>query len=58
MKLRKAWDKWIEISEIIGNIVSKIVLTVLYFTLFAIPAAFLSFISDRFGKLCDDGVHS
>ncbi len=53
MGLREVWDKWLKISEFIGNIVSRVILTVLYFTIFIIPSVFLTLISDRFGKVFD-----
>ena len=53
MGIRKIWNRWIEISEVIGNVVSKVFLTVLYFTIFVIPSAFLTYVSDRFGKVIE-----
>jgi len=50
MILKNIWEKWIIISEIIGNMLSRIILTILYFTLFAIPSIFLTYFVDRFGK--------
>lgn len=48
--LKKIWAKWLVISEIIGDIVSIIVLTIAYVTIFLLPCLFFTFISDQMGK--------
>lgn len=48
--LKKIWAKWLVISEIIGDIVSIIVLTIAYMTIFLLPCLFFTFISDQMGK--------
>lgn len=48
--LKKIWAKWLVISEIIGDIISIVVLTIAYVTLFLIPCLFFTFISDQMGK--------
>lgn len=45
--LTPLWKKWLRISEFIGNIMSRIILTVLYFTLFAIPGIGSRLLSDK-----------
>lgn len=41
------WRKWLLISEFIGGIVSRIILTVLYFTFFALLGLVVRMFSDR-----------
>lgn len=48
--LRRLWEKWKAFGERVGNITSKIILTFFYFSLFAIPAVFLSFVYDKVGR--------
>ena len=45
--LKSVWQKWMYISEKIGNIVSKIVLSILYFTVFSLPGIASRLFSDR-----------
>jgi hypothetical protein len=44
------WQKWLQFSEWLGTIIGNAILTVFYFTLFAIPGLFLTVIFDKFGK--------
>ena len=46
----KIWEKWKSLAERIGNVTGKVVFTAFYFSLFAIPAIFLSFAYDKVGK--------
>lgn len=48
--LRSAWDKWIAFSEILGTYVGNSILTVFYFSLFAIPGIVFSTVVDIVGK--------
>ncbi len=48
--LKRIWGRWLVVSEIIGDIVSIIVLTIAYITIFFIPCLFFTFISDKMGK--------
>lgn len=48
--LRAAWDKWIAFSEILGTYVGNSILTVFYFSLFAIPGIVFSTVVDIVGK--------
>ncbi len=45
--LKAIWEKWKFISEKIGNVISRVILTVLYFTIFAIPGIAASLFSNR-----------
>ena len=45
--LMSLWHKWMQISEFIGNIISRIILTVLYFTIFAVLGIIVRTFSDR-----------
>ena len=46
-KLVFLWNKWLYVAEKIGNFTSRILLTVLYFTLFAILGILSRLFSDR-----------
>lgn len=46
-KLVRLWKKWLHVSEKFGNTVSRIILTVVYFTIFAIPGIVSRLFSDR-----------
>jgi len=52
--LHKFWKTWLHFGEIIGNIVGQIILTVFYFTLFALPGIYFAFFSDKIGKKTQD----
>lgn len=44
------WHKWLLFGEWLGTRIGKAILTVFYFSLFAIPAIFLTYVFDKFGK--------
>ena len=41
------WKNWLKVSEFIGNIMSKVILTILYFTIFSIPGVASRLITDK-----------
>ena len=41
------WKNWLKVSEFIGNIMSRVILTVLYFTIFSIPGVASKLITDK-----------
>ena len=41
------WKKWLSVSEKFGNVISRIILTLLYFTIFAIPGIASRLFLDR-----------
>jgi len=41
------WNKWLYIAEKFGNVVSRIILTLLYFTIFSIPGIASKLFSDK-----------
>lgn len=48
------WNKWLAFGEWIGTIIGKAMLTVFYFTIFLIPALYLSIKKDNVEKeYCD-----
>lgn len=53
--LKNIWTKWLVVSEIIGDIVSAVVLTAAYLTIFLIPCLFFTFIIDVMGKKYQNG---
>ncbi|HWQ20149.1 MAG TPA: hypothetical protein VN455_10265 [Methanotrichaceae archaeon] len=54
MGLENLWMKWLEISEAMGNIVGRAVLSIFYFVLFAVPGLYFTFVSDRVGKTFEE----
>jgi len=48
--MKRIWKGWLKISEAMGNVVARIVLTVFYFVLFSIPSLLLTFVFDKVGK--------
>lgn len=45
-KIKKIWHKWKRIAELVGNFQAKILLTILYFLLFAPVAVGVKLFSD------------
>lgn len=41
------WKNWLKVSEFIGNIMSRVILTVLYFTIFSVPGVASRLITDK-----------
>jgi hypothetical protein len=45
--LKGIWKKWLFVSEKIGNFMSRVILTLLYFTIFAIPGIASRLFTDK-----------
>jgi hypothetical protein len=48
--LKELWKSWLKFGELLGTPMANGILTVFYFTLFAIPGICLSLIFDKIGK--------
>ena len=46
MDLKKGWDKWLAISRVAGNFLSRILVTVFYFTIMLPFSLGVTFFSD------------
>ncbi len=53
--LEVLWKKWLRFAEIVGNFNARVILTILYFMIFAIPSLFLTFLHDKIGKKFGEG---
>lgn len=52
---RYIWRKWIDFGEFLAGIFGGVLLTIFYFTIFAVPCFFLSFAYDQIGKCYIEG---
>jgi hypothetical protein len=48
--LKELWEIWLKFGELLATPMGNGILTVFYFTLFAIPGICLSLIFDKIGK--------
>jgi hypothetical protein len=48
--LKVLWEKWLKFGELLGTPMGNGILTVFYFTLFAIPGICFSLFFDKIGK--------
>ena len=49
------WKKWLAVTNAIGDVMSLVVMSAFYYTLFLVPSCYFSWFRDEVGRSFEEG---